>query len=272
MITPIQILEGAKALEASAGSLSEDVQGLDATGVIKPAVLDLWRVIAAGIEESRLGRLQAIDSVGDPIDFRSAKSGALDGTVRIHIEKQSTASTFYFFSTRGMTALLSDMDLVSMARRILIAGDFEAFKTVSCSFQPWIESIPDEQTADPLVDVAPRRFVKDLMGSKVPIAIGPFLLSGAQPAPSNVFDSWKSSATQQILRTLVNEVWQEKTVEMVQLSGPRSRRLVADLDRSLDANAFQPATDAARWVYASGRDIETRHTLLTYELATRLAR
>jgi len=267
MITPNQVLETAKALEASGGTLAENITALDVTGVIQPALLDRWRAIAQGIGQSRVGAMQAIDALGDTVDFTKANGELSDEVIRIRITKNSTATTFYFFTSRGLSSLLSNAALIPQARRIFVAGEFTPFNTESCSIQPWSESVDDNQTIVPLLDVVPRRFVKDLIGGKVPTTIGHFLLAGAAPDHSEVFETWKAVAAKEMLRSLVDEIWQEAGIEMVQLSGPRRRRIVSGLNGSVNADVFEPATEAARWVYASGREIETRHTLLTYELA-----
>lgn len=265
MITPSQVLAASRTVEASGGSLTEDTSALHLIGVINPELQPVWREIAAEIESSRIGTLRAIDDLEDAVDF--TKPELPPGRLRILITKPTTATTFYFFTLRGLSALFGDANLVITARRVLVAGQFDAFQTERCAFQPWTTRVEDETREDPLAQVVPRRFVKDLIGAQVPAAISPFLLVGNSPAQSDVYDTWKSAATKQLLHALVNEVWQEGGVELVQLAGPRSRRIPGDLDATLGNNAFLPATEAARWVYASGRDIETRHTLFTYELA-----
>jgi hypothetical protein len=67
--------------------------------------------------------------------------------------------------------------------------------------------------------------------------------------------------------TLCDEVWKDDNVTRVSLSGPRKRRLTGGFDNTLPDRDLGPATDAVSWVYDSGRDVETRHTLFIYELA-----
>src|SRR6185312_844764 len=139
MITPNQVLEAAKALKASEGTLTEDVTNLDVSGVIQPALLDTWRAIAQDIGKSGIGAMQVLDRLDQKVDLSKADD-ELTGEVRIRITKQPTATTFYFFTSPGLSALLSSVDLIPTARRILVAGDFAPFGTDSCSIQPWSEN------------------------------------------------------------------------------------------------------------------------------------
>jgi hypothetical protein len=53
----------------------------------------------------------------------------------------------------------------------------------------------------------------------------------------------------------------------VSLTGPRRRRIAAQLEIVEPTRTFAPLIAAADWVYNSGRDVEARHTLFVYELA-----
>ena len=74
-------------------------------------------------------------------------------------------------------------------------------------------------------------------------------------------------SVRQLLACLANEIWTDNGKEMVTLQGPRTRRIEAGFSAADSKKLLPHVTECARWVYASGRDIEVKHTLLTYELA-----
>jgi len=267
MITPSLVLSSARELAAHNGKQSEETENLDVFGSFDPGLLEKWRTIALEAETSGIGTVSALDALDGPVPLKAVAHSSLVGSVRIRVAKRNTPTTFYFFSIEGLKDLLRDADRVLIARKVLVAVDFAPFATASCRFESWtgmVEDAPPENTS-PII--APRRFVKDLIGGKVPPAIGPFLLAGDIPAKSPVFDTWCAFAVKQLMLSLVNEVWTENGTDMVALSGPRSLRLKAELESIDTARTLGPATEAARWVYESGRDVDARHALLTYEFA-----
>lgn len=267
-ITPSHILECANSLAALNGTLTEDIDRLEVAGEFSNELLDQWRVIASEATTHSIGTVTAIDSVGDDIDLDSADISTLGGTTRIRVKKTPTDSTYYFFTAKGMISLLSNADRCSHARIVLIAESFKPFQTESCHFGQWITPVADDLSPNPMASVIPRRLVKDMIGGFVPLSIGPFLLVGeALSDSSSVFCEWRSFSIRQLLACLASEVWDDNGTVMVTLHGPRTRKVEADFESANAEDLHFPLTECARWVYASGRDIEVRHTLMTYELA-----
>lgn len=267
-ITPSHVLACAKALANQGGTLAENIDWLDVSGQFTDELLDQWRVIASTAEALGIGTVTAIDLLGDDIDLLAVDIGSLAGNVRVRIKKSHGDTTYYLFSAEGVTSLLSDPERCRSARVILVAEAFEPFRTESCRFEQWIGAVAEEQSPDPMAGIVPRRLVKDMIGGAVPLSVGPFLLIGDTPIDdSAVFGAWRLLAVRQLLACLANEIWADNGKAMVTLHGPRTRRIEAGFSTADSKKLLPHVTECARWVYASGRDIEVRHTLLTYELA-----
>lgn len=269
MTTPRQILASANLLaETSGGAIDESVDRLNVHGQFDAMLLEQWRAIASEIQVQGYGSIRALDSIGDEVNLVTATLDEVHGNIRIIIEKPNLSSVFFSFSCHGLATLLGSVDHVAQARNIYVAELLHSFSTEICFYAPWSGIHINEgsgSTADAIP--SPRRIVKDVAGGIVPISIGGFLLVTAPPANSAPYLTWQQEASKQMLRCLVNEVWRTNGDEVVVLAGPRTRRVSAGLTEKLSAELFSVATDCARWVFASGRDVEVRHTLFTYELA-----
>ena len=269
MITPNQILASAERLAATdSGAIDESVDRLNVSGRFDAPLLEQWQAIASTIDAAGLGSLRALDSIGDEVDLVAARLDDLHGNIRIIIKKLNSASVFFAYSRRGVAALLGAANQVSLARSVYVAELTNSFSTESCTFSPWINGAPNKVVADIReVIPSPRRIVKDVAGGKVPVSLGPFLLVTPPPASSKPYEIWQHDACQQMLLCLVNEVWRTNGDEVVVLAGPRTRRIPVGLAVLPAVEMFSTVTECARWVFASGRDVEVRHTLFTYELA-----
>ncbi|MCW2313721.1 hypothetical protein [Rhodoferax antarcticus] len=269
MISPNQILASANLLATTeGGTIDESIDRLNVSGQFDAPLLEQWCAIASDIQSAGLGSLKALDSIGDEVDLTSAPLEDLRGNIRILIEKPNSGSTLYAYSDRGLSALLGDTERFALARSICIAELHDSFRTASCTFSQWTGAPPEQENkAIEAALISPRKIVKDVTGGKVPGSIEPYLLVAAPSATSKPYDIWRTSAYQQLLLCLANELWRANGEDMVVLTGPRIRQIPAGLF-SCSANVlFDVATECARWVYASGQDVEVRHTLFTYELA-----
>lgn len=269
MITPSQILASAELLAATeGGTIDESVDRLSVSGRFDAPLLVQWSAIASEINAAGLGSLKALDSISDEVDLIVALLDDLHGSIRIVIEKHNSGSTFFAYSWRGLAALLGAGEQISLARRIHIAELTHSFSAESCTFTPWTGVPPDHEDTEIKGSIpSPRRIVKDVAGGKVPISIAPFLLVAAPLLSSKTYQIWQQVSCQQMLLCLVNEIWRTDGNEMVVLAGPRTRRVPAGLVPLPATDLFAVATECANWVFASGRDVDVRHTLFTYELA-----
>jgi hypothetical protein len=267
MITPNQILVAARALSSSEGSLTESLTTLFVAGRLDSASVAEWKAIATGIGGTSIGEVSALDEVDETVELATISEDSIGLRLRIKVEKTQTEFTPKLFTALGLTSFLVQPDLVSSAKCIKVAETFDPFRTESCAVEHWTEPVDEVGVTSSTEPTNPRRIVRDLIGGRVPNTILPFLLSGQAPPSSDVYTAWQRIASEQLLLSLVSEVWTDNGTEHISLNGPRTRRLISESASPLDDAAFSALTEAARWVYASGRDVEVRHILFTYEAA-----
>ncbi len=287
MTTPNRVRASIDALAACGGSLSERIDRVDVRGTPDADLRRELATVANAWCDEGFGTFEAIDALGDPVEIEAVATS--DSELRVSFIKAHTTSTFYFLAARGLAVLLADQDRAAHARRVLIAEDFAPFRTVQCCFEPWTEMVPDLPADGDTVLPVPRRIVRDQVAI-VPLSLGPLLLTvpslmdGEETTPagdsnqgaasaradnrvSNVFEVWRGAAVPQLLLSLTDEVWQQDGNLHVALTGPRKRKLIAELEKIDASRDITVVTEVADWVFNSGRDAETRHTLFVYELA-----
>lgn len=264
MTTPNRVRVSVERLAAAGGAFDERIDRLDARGTPDAdlrseirAVGELWR--AEGF-----GTFTALDPLGDEIDLDAIEEA--EGEIRLIVGKRPTAATFYFLTARGVPELLGAFEHAKGARQVLVAGDFAPFRAVGCLYAPWTAMTADPpELAEPNT-VVPRRVVRDQL-AQVPLSVGPIILAEAPAEESEVFSRWREAACRQLLTTLCDEIWSDEGTIRISLSGPRLRKLAAGFEQLFASRNLAPANEAAAWVYDSGKDVETRHTLFVYELA-----
>lgn len=284
MTIPNQVRACAEALAACGGALNERVDRLDVRGTPEAGLRAELAELATAWCGHSCGAFEAIDVLGEAVAI-SALS-ASDGELRVSFIKAPTVSTYYFLTARGLAVLLDDRDKAALARRVLVAEEFEPFRTLQCKFERWTGMVDDAPAGDEHGLPVPRRIVRDQL-AVVPLSIGPLLLTvppqlagdaqvtagmvraaaGTEPQLSAVFKIWRDAAIPQLLLCLADEIWRQDGEIHVALTGPRKRKLCAALDKIDAKRDFKLVTEVADWVFNSGRDVETRHTLFVYELA-----
>lgn len=205
-----------------------------------------------------------MDALGDEIDLVAASGGE---EIRFQVRKAASATTAFCLTVDGVRAAFADFEASPLFRQVWVACDFEPFRTESCRVDPWNDETCEVAAAVDEVRVPdPRRLVKDFVGKRVPKSVFPHLLASEKPASSDVFDAWQVLAVPRLLHSLVNEVV-ATDLEQVIITGTRPRKIDWHVAPPYSQELFEAATDAARWVYGSGRDVDTRFTLFTYELS-----
>lgn len=267
MTLAIRIRELVDALLAAGGGSSERLDRLDLNGRLDQEQLRGWAEVLAALPAVGVASVSAIDALGDQIDLASAASEFVGQELRIQVSKLSSPTTAFCFTADGVGAVFADFEVSSSVRQVWVACDFDRFKTESCRVDPWNDETSEEPAADEEARVPdPRRLVKDFVGGRVPKSVFPYLLTSGVPAPSKVFDKWKDLAVLRLMHSLVNEVLSTSGEEVV-ITGARPRKIDSNLKAPYSEELFTAATEAARWVYASGRDVDTRFALFTYELS-----
>jgi hypothetical protein len=267
MTSAKKIRELVDALVAAGGTATETLDRLDVLGRLDQAQLEGWAVAAAAVPIVGIDSISAIDALGDAVDLATDAVGFADEELRIQVSKTRSVTAVFCLTDDGVTAVFADFVASAVVRQVWVACDFESFKAESCRVDSWTSDASDVPLADDDVQVPdPRRLVKDFVGSRVPRSVFPHLLASSAPAPSTVFERWKNLAVVRLLHSLVNEVIATGT-EQVVITGARPRKIDCNLKAPFSQELFVAVTDAARWVYASGRDVDTRFALFTYELS-----
>lgn len=265
MTIPNRVRACVDVLAASGGSLDERLDQLDVRGMPDEALRAELAGAAHAWVHGGFGTFSALDVLGDEIAIDQL--AASEGELRLRFGKSPTQGTYYFLTARGLAVLLDDKERAATARRVLVAEAFAPYATVQCTFECWTEMVADAASSDEATLPVPRRIVRDQLAI-VPLSIGPLLLVAPPEDPTSaVFTTWRAAAGPQLLLCLVDEVWGQVAAPNVTLTGPRRRKLRAALEKFEPERDFKWVTEAADWVFNSGRDAETRHTLLVYELA-----
>lgn len=267
MTSARRIRELADALTATNGESAERPDCLDLRGRLDRAQVVGWAEVLATLPIAGIESVTAIDAVGDPVCLGAADGDHVDQDLRIQVRKARSPTTVFCITEDGVSAVFADHGAIAAVRQVWVAGDFAPFKTESCQVAPWEADatlIPTtvEETRAP----DPRRLVKDFVGNRVPKSVFPYLLASEAPTTSEVFERWRDLSVVRMLNSLVNEV-QSTDLEQVVITGTRPRKIKYDLKPPYSEALFAAATAATRWIYASGRDVDTRFALFTYELS-----
>ena len=264
MTSAKRIRELVDILVASGGTSTERLDRLDLTGRPSQAELAAWAEVAAALPILGVTSVSAMDALGDEIDLAAAPGGE---EIRFQVGKTVSATTAFCLTVDGVRTAFADFEASPLFRQVWVACDFASFRTESCRVDPWDDEACEVAAADNELRVQdPRRLVKDFVGKRVPKSVFPHLLASDKPAASAVFDAWQALAVPRLLHSLVNEVV-ATDIEQLIITGTRPRKIDCDVAPPYSQELFEAATDAARWVYGSGRDVDTRFTLFTYELS-----
>ncbi|WP_407122723.1 hypothetical protein [Bradyrhizobium sp. STM 3561] len=141
-----------------------------------------------------------------------------------------------------------------------------AFESHHVRYAPWGDAT--EFISNPIPS-SPRKFVRDSSTlSRVPDNLGQWLLKEGAQAPWN--DSaarvWINLSAAALFVSLTNEIEPDGTL---MFRGPPVSRYTVSTDSvaTMSPDGFEAVQAAARWIYESERDAETRHGLLAAELA-----
>jgi len=140
-----------------------------------------------------------------------------------------------------------------------------AFETESVRFAPW----GDDTVFQPFGRTATARKVVRESGSVslVPSDLGPWLLrEGSTPPWDQTAKIWIDLAAHSLFRCLCNEI---ETDGALMFRGPPVIRYGASksASASMSPPGFAALQAASQWVFQIDREVETRHGLLTAELA-----
>ncbi|MBY5891713.1 hypothetical protein HFN49_36985 [Rhizobium leguminosarum] len=230
--------------------------------------LDAIVALASLCISESLGRVRLFGEIQDEIDLTRATVASIgEEKVALVITKDVEPDFSYFLTERSFVEALKDPQWLSAARAVWIAVEFAGFQTEGLSVSPW-NGPRSHQDATFLPD-KPRKLVRDLTSGAVPDRIEPWLLREPVPDDSGVFASWREVAIDRLALSLPSEIRDsDNNKKQVVLKGPRSAPIpIADPRAGWPRDAFQVLMDAARWVYGTPRETETKFQFLNNHLS-----
>lgn len=267
MTSATKIRELVEALLANGGHASETQHRLDVRGQLDQAGIQGWADVQASLPILGVTSLDAIDSLGELVDFAAASSSLIGDELRIQVHKVHGSTTAFCLTPDGVAAVFSDLEVSSHIKQVWVACNFDPVVTESCRIDPWTcDSAEVPESDDDVRAPDPRRLVKDFIGGRVPKSVFPYILTSDVGTPSQVYEKWRELAVVRLLHSLVNEIFAADGEKLV-VTGTRPRTVDGMLKAPYSDRLFKAVTEAARWVYASGRDVDTRFALFTYEIS-----
>ncbi|MBB3396120.1 hypothetical protein [Rhizobium sp. BK060] len=214
-----------------------------------------------------LGHVRLYGDIQEEIDLANLATVYLaDEKVSLVITKLVDDTFAYFLTERGFREALNQAQWISKPRALWVAVSFEGFITEGLTIVPW--NGPKSHAAAAYLPEKPRKFVRDLTFGATPEQIGPWLLRDPVPGPSTVFDAWRDVAVEKLALCLPSEIRVAGTGKQVVLKGPRSAPIeVADPRANWSSAVFPALLDAARWVYGTPRETETKFQFLNNHLS-----
>lgn len=186
------------------------------------------------------------------------------GPFKITLSKAGAPSTVSTVLTN--TAFASWLTRKPERPIVWVARLDTAFESHEVRFAPWGDAT--EFTATPVRATARKLVREGGTQSLVPADLGPWLLKEGMPAPWNESAAkvWINLAAIALFNSLTNEV---EASGALMFRGPpvvRYSILTPPVD-TMSPAGFNALQIAARWVFESDHEAETRHGLLTAELA-----
>jgi hypothetical protein len=268
MTTATRLRELAEALVSSGGTASETVEVLDVQGTLKREQLAQWAALLADLPIVGVQSLSALNIFGDDVDLAELAANAAEpAEYRIRVTKTVSETTVFCITENGVASLFANDKACEKVCQVWVACDFTPFRAETCRLDVWTEKSAQVFAPEAETIPDPRRLVKNFGAKTVPPSVYPYLLAHEVPTSSEVFVVWMNIAVPRLLRSLVNEVWEEGGVEEVVITGTRAKRIAGALTAPFSTDLLEATTEAARWIYASGRDVDTRFVLFTYELS-----
>ena len=255
-----------------AGSPNDVSETLEYCRVDNASCKDLLRVrrareLARAAQAEGFGEVEFFGAFRGKIDLEKvADADVGDEPVSLVLKKASGAGFTYFVTVEAFGTSLRGGDLTDNPQAVWVSVEFEGFATEQLTISPW--GGPRVHEPASFVAETPRKFVRDLTGGTVPERVDPWLLRGGSPAASAIFAVWREVAAQRLALALPSEVRATPTGTQVVLKGPRSAPIqIAPTRANWEAHVFPSLADAARWVYGTPRETETKFQFLNNHLS-----
>lgn len=254
-----------KSRESGDCAVSEDPGRLSITATMSSGALDAWEAVCRALSDWLQFDFQ--DSSHDSICPKDGREGEQH---RLTLWFDSAAvDGVHVFTKEGWRSLLLDEAVINTASVIRLAFESDGFETQGFKVEPWT-SQPELRTcpepAKRKRENGPRRHVRnESPGLRSPLRIEPWISTRPPPSESDAYQVWMDVASQEIAKSLPNELYMDDGPK-VALTGQPSRRLEIGSFQTLHC-LFDTLQDVARWIYLEGDDVEVRHTFLASELS-----
>lgn len=207
---------------------------------------------------------------GDGIDLLNEEfSPELAHRGRVRIVKAAIPKTLRFLTREGLEAALRQEPERFEAARIVLAAEIdEAYGTVGILFHPWEDAPPEPPQV--LTSASPRRLTVDITGSGlVPSNATTWLAE-------DVGDTWYIETiirvgSRRLALCMANEIVRDadNNIQAVLRGGRKVAAMLPEEadDRWGEEPLFSALNDAGAWIFCEGKEAESKHALLTAELA-----
>ncbi len=189
-----------------------------------------------------------------------------DETLRISISKETATNCYLLFFTSNLPRILNQVPVGSVIRLadLTVGGGFD---TLGLRVERWTDDDPEMiPSAPPLKD--PRKLVTNLADANaLPSDLRTVLFARAD-ALGNLPAAWRAASAPLLLAALSKTVVQNGSSVEYRFKDQPKVAIEPKTDDEL-TELFPPLVEAAVWTYVDGEDVDTRHILLTSELARR---
>lgn len=222
-------------------------------------------------------KIYILDFTDSSFELESTSFDEINGQeFQLVIRKYPPIDTQFFFTNKGFKSYLSTPEAENESNAIYVFGSFDSFSSHACSFYSFTGldaltrlAITDTATVNDEVDI--RRLIRFMTDAVTPPRVAFWLLKDEPTHESEIFNIWKTKASERLIYIPASEVWQEKGQTRICLAGPKGgprKRIVGLNIAELDADrVFNRLTEAVTWIVEVPREASLRHAYYASELA-----
>ncbi|RYF87479.1 MAG: hypothetical protein EON98_00285 [Chitinophagaceae bacterium] len=203
-------------------------------------------------------------TIVDELDDLVLESEEVCDNLVIKIQKP-TSENLVFFSEPGFKEYLNDEYSLEGIKVVFLGFIERSFQTLSCQFLPFHEN----PSGRPVVTkISAIDHVKPLTGRSQEFLIkdlSKWLI--VDTIEQDIHDVWIEVAAKRLLVCLGREFLLDGDNLQINIAGERRKKIVASLTKSTSREVFLAVTKSVSWIYVNVSDIDSRHTILNYELS-----
>jgi hypothetical protein len=198
------------------------------------------------------------------VDLEDDAQPQSDEPLRITLDLCVVDGELRLLFAASLARCLDALEAAEAVRLADMRGD-ETFATDRSRFGTWTSDPLEPFAAAPL-PITPRSIVRDFTPTgATPSDIRPWVLRRAPTKEGAAFKIWRIASVRRLAAALANQVSGSEVSPVYHFTGPPTRDLSFS-DAELEA-LFGRLNDAAAWVFRDARDSESRHLLMSNELA-----